>query len=329
MYNNVHRDSEYINSLKAFIHKKYQINAFTITPAKRGYYGETWKLETANNEFYFVKVDYFLRHQKLFQDSLPVIDYLCNSGIDFIPKVVKTCNDELYAIFNSAVLGVFEWIDGENVETDETKTPEYQMLCKIYQLTKQGFDIPTVEFSDAAATRFYEKWEQLKGVSASVATGTIISIFEKHREKLSHRALRLLHFASLCQKNKDDFYLTHGDAGGNFFVGNGRYYIVDWDEVMYAPLERDAWVMGCRDWARKLFNKTLRENNIQYELRLERLAFYCYHMYFHYLGEFFEDFTLHGRTESIEAYFSEGYFMEERIQFADKVSIEVTREISG
>jgi hypothetical protein len=317
MYNNIHRDSEYINCLKDFIHKKYHINAIAITPAKRGYYGETWQLETVNN-LYFIKLDYFPRHQKLFQNSLSVVEYLCNNGIDFINKIVKTYNGELYSIFNSAVLGVFEWIDGENIETDDTKIPEYQMLCKIYPLTKQGFDIPTVEFSDDMAIRFYEKWEKLKDAPLNEANDAVHSIFEHHSEKLSHCALRLSHFASLCQKNKADFYITHGDAGGNFFVGNGRHYFVDWDEVMYAPLERDAWVMCCRDWARKLFNDTLRENNIQYTLRPERLAFYCYHMFFHYLGEFLEDFMLHSKSKRIEDYFDDGW-IEERIQFADKI----------
>jgi hypothetical protein len=86
---------------------------------------------------------------------------------------------------------------------------------------------------------------------------------------------------------------------------------------MYAPLERDAWVMGCRDWARNLFNDILRQNNIQYELRPERLAFYCYHMFFLYLGEFFEDFIVHGQGKSLEEYF-DGYIME-RIKYADTI----------
>jgi hypothetical protein len=61
--------------------------------------------------------------------------------------------------------------------------------------------------------------------------------------------------------------------------------------------------MCCRDWARDLFNETLKQNNIQYELRPERLAFYCYHMFFLYLGEFLEDFIVHGKREEIENYF--------------------------
>lgn len=315
MYNNNHRDNEYISRLKNVIHKEYNINAIAIIPAKRGYYGETWRLETSDN-FYFIKLDYFPRHQKKFHNSLPVVEYLCNNGIDFINKIVKTCDGELCTLFNSAVLGVFEWIDAENIETDNTKIPEYQMLCKIYPLTKQGFVIPTIEFSDEMAVRFYEKWRKLKAAPSNETNDSVRSIFEYNYEKLSHCSSRLSHFALLCQTNKSNFYITHGDAGGNFLVGKGRHYIVDWDEVMYAPLERDAWVMCCRDWAINLFNDTLKQNCIPYELQLERLAFYCYYMFFYYLSEFIDDLTLHDTRKKIEDYFS---WIEERIHFADTI----------
>ncbi len=317
MLNKINRDEEYINSLKTFIQEKYNIAPISITPAQRGYYGETWRLETKTNK-YFVKLDYFPRHQKLFQNSLPVVNYLCNNGIDFINKVVKTSGGELHSVFNSAVLGIFEWIDGENIETDGTKIPEYQMLCKIYPLTVQGFDIPTIEFSNSTAIRFYGELEKLKNAPLSDSNRAVLEILEQKSEKLSRRAKRLAHFASICQNDRSDFYITHGDAGGNFFVGGDRNYIIDWDEVMYAPLERDAWVMCCRDWARKLFNDRLKGNNINYQLRPERLAFYCYHMFFLYLSEFLEDFLLHGVSDSIIDYLNGGW-IEERVLYADTI----------
>ncbi|MEG2207842.1 MAG: aminoglycoside phosphotransferase family protein [Clostridia bacterium] len=318
MYNKIHRDHEYVNHLKAFICKNYCINAIAISPAKRGYYGETWRLEALNHT-YFVKIDYFPRHQALFMNSLSIVDYLCHNHIDFIGSILKTCDGKLYSLYQSAVVGVFEWLDGESIETDDTKIPEYQMLCKIYPLTKPGFAIPTLAFSDRMAVRFYENLESVRKAPQTEAHATILALMEQQREKLAHRALRLSAFASICKENTDHFYFTHGDAGGNFFVGNGRNYIIDWDEVMYAPLERDAWVMCCRDWARELFNHTLMENNIAYELRSERLAFFCYHMFFLYLNEFLEDFMVHTTSDRIEDYLSDGW-IEERIQFADNLS---------
>ena len=43
-----------------------------------------------------------------------------------------------------------------------------------------------------------------------------------------------------------------GDAGGNFLVSRDKCFLVDWDGVLLAPPERDAWVMGFREWASSL-----------------------------------------------------------------------------
>jgi len=320
MHNTIHRDEKYTAALLDHIRAEYGIDAVVIMPAARGYYGETWKLTAACGS-YFVKLDYFPRHQHLFRNSLPVVQHLCDSGIDFIPVGVKTRGEKLFSCFNSAVLGVFEWLDGENLETDDTKAAEYKMVCKIYTHTKQGFDIPTIHFSDEMAARFFGLLERLKAKPPTKEVEMVKKLLETHDMELARRARRLSRFAALCQGDDSNFFITHGDAGGNFFVAKlmGKSYLVDWDEVMYAPPERDAWVMCCHSWARELFNKTLKANGILYKLCSKRLAFYIYHMYFLYLSEFLDDFLQFGITDSIEEYFGAGYFMEERIRFADGV----------
>lgn len=230
----------------------------------------------------------------------------------------KTRDGQLCSAFHSGVLGLFAWIDGENVETDETKTPEYQLLCRIYSLTKPGFPIPSADFSAQAASRFYESWDKLKSAPKTRGGDAILSVFEQHKDRIAHCASRLSHFASVCQRDTGDFYFTHGDAGGNFFIGHGKHYIVDWDEVMYAPLERDAWVMCCHAWARELFDNTLREHGIAYQLRPERLAFYCYHMFFFYLDEFMECLPFWDMSERVQGYLEDGW-IEERTLFADTI----------
>lgn len=67
------RDEEYLARLKATIESQYGITPVEITPAKRGYYGETWKVK-GNAGCYFLKMDYLSYHQKKFQNSLAVID---------------------------------------------------------------------------------------------------------------------------------------------------------------------------------------------------------------------------------------------------------------
>ncbi len=316
MQNEISHDKEYILQLKKAIYEQYGISAVEITPAERGYYGETWKIHAGSD--YFLKMDYLPFHQKRFQQSLFLIEYLCESGIDFVGRIIKTRENKLYSRFNTAVIGLFEWIDATNVETDETKSAEYQLLCQIYLLSKPGLNIPTALFSDDAAMRFYQQWDRLKSAPKTDANCTVLSIFEHFKEEISHCAVRLSHFAGLCRQDESSFYLTHGDAGGNFFIGSGKNYILDWDEAMYAPIERDAWVMGCYDWARKLFNDTLRTNGIPYQLRPERLAFYCYHMYFFYLNEFLAVHSISDKSQRIAEYF-ENCWIKTRIKFADAI----------
>ena len=193
------------------------------------------------------------------------------------------------------------------------------MLCKIYRLTKPGLGIPSASFSDDAAVRFYEQWDALKRAPQTDANRAALDVLERYKAKTDHCAARLAHFAARCRQHPAAFYLTHGDAGGNFFVGNGRNYILDWDEVMYAPLERDAWVIGCYDWARRLFNDTLQANGIDDRLCPERLAFYCYHMFFFYLGEFLQVHPMQDKSQRIRAYFEDGWILS-RIRFADTIA---------
>lgn len=316
-HNNILREEDYICQLKDIIKQQYGMKAIRITPAKRGYYGETWKVEGKSGP-YFLKMDYLPFHQKKFQNSLPVIEYLCENGIDFAGKIIKTREHQLYTKFDTAVMGLFEWVDGVNVETDDSKVLEYQMLCKLYVLTKPGFKIPVASFSNEAAVCFYTQWKALKTAPKTNENLMVLSIFQQFEREIAHCASRLSEFSRRCRKDNSGFYLTHGDAGGNFFVGNGRNYIFDWDEIMYAPLERDAWVMGCYDWARTLFNDTLKANKIPYQLGLERLAFYCYHMYFFYLGEFLKVHSICDESDRIRDYFQNGW-IKSRIQFADTI----------
>lgn len=317
MQKEILRNPDDAKRLRAALSAQYGITAAEITPAARGYYGETWKIHTTAGT-YFLKMDALPFHQKRFQSGLSVVEYLCKNGVDFVGNIVKTRDGKLFSTFDTALMGLFEWVDGENLETDGTKASEYRMLCNIYPLTKPGLGIPAVSFSDEAAARFYRQWELLKKAPQTAANAAVLELFARYRAELSHSAQRLSKLARRCRADVGDFYLTHGDAGGNFFVGKGRNYLFDWDEAMYAPLERDAWVMGCYEWARNLFDQTLKKNNIPYRLRPERLAFYCYHMYFFYLGEFLLVHPICDQSARMLDYFENGW-IRSRIAFADTI----------
>lgn len=266
---------------------------------------------------YFLKLDYAVPHQLTYRESLSVIEALCSQGIDFIGSIVKTKTGCLCTDFSGAVLAVFDWIDGENLESDETKLPEYTMLCKVYAKTKPGFNIPHAEFTAAAADRFFTRWELLKDQTGDPEAQKVCALLTQKSAQLKHYASRLAQAAEVCRRRSVNYYFTHGDAGGNLLAGKAAYFIPDWDEVMYAPPERDAWVMCCHPWAVRLFNKALQENHVNDQLRPEFLAFYCYHMYFHYLNEFFKGFTRSDLLTELDEYFN--CWIVQRMDYAETI----------
>ncbi len=318
MYNKIERSTAYQSQLMNHICHEYGKSPISITTAKRGYFGETWRLDTGNEQF-FLKLDYTALHGPIYKNSFHVIEHLCNHGIDFISRIVKTKDGRLYSCFDSAVLGVFEWIDGENVQDERTKIPEYQMLARVYAVPSTNISIPQETFSTQSADLFYEQLNRLKNYSSAAS---IVALFGEYNDKITHRAERLVHFSNQCKSDVSDFYITHGDAGGNIITNRDRFYLVDWDDPILAPPERDAWFCLYWDWAMEAFNKALRQNGIDYALRPERLAYYCYHTFFWYLTEHLQTYFEIGNQggnvcEKLVDYFNG--WIEEELTFADTI----------
>jgi len=307
VYSNILRSEDYKCRLLEYIKREYDIEAAYITPAKRGFYGETWRLG-AEGASYFLKLVYAVEHQDIYAQSFPVIQHLNDHGIDFISRIVKTKDGNLSARYDGAILGVFNWIDGEHIETDATKIPEYQMLARVYTVPSHGISISREDFSGRCADRFFEQ-------RSALVDKQVISLLEKNRQKIEHRTKRLKHFAERCQGDTASFFITHGDAGGNLIVDGDRYFIVDWDYSLLAPPERDAWVMCSKDWAMDAFHEALRSNGISHTLRQEWLAYYCYHYFFFYLNAFLD---ASAQADTIEEYING--WIEESFRFADEIT---------
>lgn len=321
MYSRIPRSAEYKHRLLEFVRNEHGIETSRMTPAKRGYYGETWRLDTTDSS-YFLKLDYSAGHQSLYERSFVVMEHLRTHGVDFISRVIKATDGRLSTRFDGAVLGVFAWIVGENVQNEHTKRAEYGLLAKIYAVPYHGLALAREDFSTASVDLFFRQWERLRELT-DANSRQLAAVLERYRDRLQHRAERLFLFAERCQSDRSHFYLTHGDAGGNVIVADDKYYIVDWDDPRLAPPERDAWFCLYWDWAMTAFNNALRGNGINYTLRPERLAYYCYHSFFFYLTEYITTYFDIGAGDGSLLRALAGYFdgwIEAELEYADKMS---------
>lgn len=257
MTNTTHdNEPAYLHHLAEAIAAYYGLSAQTITPINRGFYGETWRLRTAAGD-YSLKLDYDPLHQMHLQKSLAVVDCLNEQGLTFVQQVVKTKNGSLFARINGAVLAVFDWIPGENVESDATKPAEYALLGQVYAATVPGFEIPTDKLTarNTLNGRLVLDGMRYFADEAPTANPTITALWQKmqaYASEIYHYAERADAFAAACAHDLSHLYFTHGDAGSNLLRDPaGRYHLLDWDEVQYAAPERDAWVMAPNAWPGK------------------------------------------------------------------------------
>lgn len=317
MYGQVKRSAHYIAQLGEFVAQTYGISIKSIVPANRGYYGETWKIECANC-CYFAKLDYSRPHNLLYRDSFQVLERFSLYSIDCVSKVVKTAKGELYTEYDGAVVGLFDWIDGENVQNESTKLHEYEILSRVYAVPVNGLDIPKDDFSIAESEKFFANL-------ARVQDREILNVFDENRDRINSNAARLKLYSDRSAKLNVPFFITHSDAGSNIMVGaDGKHYLIDWDAPVIAPPERSAWFCMHWEWATDAFNGYLNDAGIEYKLNIDILAYYCYHFWFLYLNNCLEAYFDRGNFDGkvladLKEYLDRDYWISKMVEFVDKL----------
>lgn len=321
MYNKVFRDKAYKNELKQFIEENYNLCIHSIHEAKRGFFGETWKIIMISAD-YFVKIDYCNAHKQIYMDSLEVIEHLCNHDITNISKILKTNSNQLYTVFHSGVLCVFDFVFGENTENYPVSRL-FEKLASVYKVRTTNLHIKKEDYNISYIDDYYNNFAMIKSISTSPSANELVCFLEEKRQLINYRADRLKIFSNRCKDDYTNFYITHGDAGGNAIIDGGNFTIIDWDYPMLSPIERDAWFFMCHEKDIETINQTLCLHHIDYKIQNNRLAFYCYYSFFYYLHEYFNcffDFNDETMRESIVSDIK-GFFscwINNQIDIADK-----------
>lgn len=306
--------NDYLDALCQKLWLEYGLHVVDIHQAKRGFYGETWIVETPKDK-YFVKVDPWTYHHESFENGLRVVDELYGQGIDFVPRVVWSRSGNPWSFVHHKMIGVFEYIVGKNSDSCSYDLV-YSHLNMVYDL-KSGFSkVPKENFLATKAILF-----QTLRVDPRLPSIVFQKLKEKE-EQLMHYAKRLVYFSKRCQNKKTPFVLTHGDAGGNCILDDNKVFIVDWDTAMWAPVERDTWIY-MNDLP--LLDELTTKFSLPGGKDMDFLCFYCYDFFFHYLNEYLKNICNTQDPERIQ-YISDGVidyltesWINQRLEIADRI----------
>lgn len=209
-----------------------------------------YKAQTHTTLSYFVKVKYG-HHVDI---STMIVEMLHNAGIQEIIPVVKAINGQKTQQIDDFTLTVFPFVNGQDGFNRDLRDDQWYRLGKVMRQiheVKVPFEIGAKIRRESYSSKWREIVRSLYPLIESELNGDTIAIqmmtFMKQNLAIIHRLVdRAEQLAQLVQDQSFQDALCHADLhGGNILIDeNDRFYIVDWDDPILAPKERDLMFIG-------------------------------------------------------------------------------------
>ena len=210
----------------------------------------TYKALALDQTPYFIKI----KRGHSSDTSIEILDLLQHAGIKQIIPPIKTRHGTLFQSIDTCTLIVYpfvEGIDGFNRDLKDTQWIELgTALRKVHEV-----EVPPPMQQKIRREAYSSKWRDLlksiyPAVEEHLDTDKVGLELQKFMKKNISDIIRLVdraeHFATILKDSSSDFVLCHSDIhAGNVLLGeNAHVYIVDWDEPIMAPKERDLMFIG-------------------------------------------------------------------------------------
>lgn len=237
-----------IDCLKA----NYGIEATLLTflPIGADRNASAYKAETQGSQSYFIK----LKRGHHYDMSVAILALLQASGIQQIIPPIKTTNGELTQHINDFTLTVYPFVDGQNGFCYNLTDDQWVTLGKILRQVHE-FDVPSSIKDLIRKEAYSDKWRKAvraldahidKTVDGDEAALKLHSFMREHRKIIRRLVDRAEVLSEKIQRQSPEFVLCHSDihAGNVLIDENGSILIVDWDDPIMAPKERDLMFIG-------------------------------------------------------------------------------------
>jgi spectinomycin phosphotransferase len=194
---------------------------------------------------------YFLKAKRLpiYEPSLIIPHYLKEQGLEQVVAPLPTKTRDLYTTLDDFALMLYPFIDGDtgmNLGLTDEQWLEYGTFLQRLHAVK----LPDELSQQVQKETFSPKWFRMaKTLHETILERDYSNFFEKdliefwktRHEEISKILARTEELGKLLQAERLEFVLCHTDIHtANLLVdANGKLFVVDWDNPMLAPQERD------------------------------------------------------------------------------------------
>lgn len=219
-------------------------------------------------------------------------EYFQNNNIHNVNKIIKDSSQNTYEEFNNGILILYEFINGK-IDYSISYKKVINNLIEIYKLSPTD-KLPLERFNEEKIINNFKN--SINKAQDNNQLQKILGYYELQNNTDVNNFKKI----SLLINKNVRMFITHGDASVNVMKTSNGEYLIDWDEVMVAPLERDCWVF--MNFKNKIedINDILKSNGIDYKISYELLTYYAYKNYLIYITNIIEKYINFNNNEDLQ-----------------------------
>jgi len=234
------------SELKRFLENNYSLEILNLTFLPKGETSWCYIVEGRNGK-YFLKV---YKEMFPFLKEATELTYKLYSdcAITEIVHAIKAKNGETVNFFETYPTVLFNFVEGKEIMeqrlTDEQVKTFGKVLGRIHAATVKVGDYPKRETFESKDKEMFlkvvERIKQHEGNENSYQK-QLVDLFMPKRERITQELMHLEKLGRKLRAKNVPFVICHGDpTGGNILIDkDNKLYLVDWDNPILAPKERD------------------------------------------------------------------------------------------
>lgn len=233
------------------LNNNYGIEAGTLTflPIGADMNASVYKVQTRDQLSYFIKLKQGSHHDI----SVEVVELLQRTGIHRIIPPIKTIHGNLTQPIDDCTLIVYPFIEGQNGFNRDLTDDQWIKLGKTLKHV-HTVKVPLSIQNRIRRETYSPKWREIvrslyphiETTSSDAITLQLQKFIKKNMSAIRHLVDRSEQLEKILHRQSLPFVLCHSDihAGNVLIDRHDEIYIVDWDEPIMAPKERDLMFIG-------------------------------------------------------------------------------------
>lgn len=233
------------DELRQSLEATYGVPVRAVQFIPRGDCSWGYRVEGENGRVFFLKL--FRNHPLPAWAARLTYRLRVDRGIESVPHPLPDRSGELITSLCGRPAALFDFVEGPMLfqvqEKGEALVRLGELLARIHACTKLRPDCPRVETFEMLGSGSYDQviratWRE---TTRTEAAREALRLLQPVRERLAALGEEIRLFQEKARAAPSVYRICHGDpTPGNVLVGvDGTPYLIDWDDVILAPPERD------------------------------------------------------------------------------------------